>query len=98
MANFSLEYPHLFDRISHGTATVDATDPSALRAAVTCDPGYKVKGPEAIVCEESGAWSQPLPSCVRRFCEKPPLVINGNVRVSEWFQKSLGSQCAKLNC
>eukprot|EP00731_Ephydatia_muelleri_P015162 Em0008g882a len=34
----------------------------------SCEEGYALKGPEAVVCQGNGAWSSPVPSCIVVNC------------------------------
>eukprot|EP00063_Salmo_salar_P087678 XP_014062513.1 PREDICTED: sushi, von Willebrand factor type A, EGF and pentraxin domain-containing protein 1-like isoform X2 [Salmo salar] len=38
----------------------------------TCAEGYRLQGSEEVVCEASGEWSSPAPSCASIQCGDPP--------------------------
>lgn len=47
------------------------------RAAFSCPPGHGLKGPSESVCQPSGEWSQPLPTCSEVQCFHPGQPNNG---------------------
>ncbi|XP_013383226.1 sushi, von Willebrand factor type A, EGF and pentraxin domain-containing protein 1 [Lingula anatina] len=42
-----------------------------------CNPGYMLKGPTSVHCDDDGSWDVELPSCVSVKCDLPPRLDNG---------------------
>ncbi|KAG7158260.1 Sushi, von Willebrand factor type A, EGF and pentraxin domain-containing protein 1-like 3 [Homarus americanus] len=51
------------------------------QVVVKCGYGYKLVGDALVTCKDDSTWSRPLPKCVKPKCPKPPVVLNGKVKV-----------------
>ncbi|XP_026693188.2 sushi, von Willebrand factor type A, EGF and pentraxin domain-containing protein 1-like isoform X4 [Ciona intestinalis] len=56
-----------------------------------CDRGFELNGAKRSVCERSGEWSIPFPSCLRIVCRNRLLLEHGSVTCSE--SGNFGSKC-----
>ncbi|XP_075416413.1 sushi, von Willebrand factor type A, EGF and pentraxin domain-containing protein 1 isoform X2 [Tenrec ecaudatus] len=45
----------------------------------TCDQGFRLKGPKALTCLETGDWDVDVPSCNAIHCQPPQPIENGFV-------------------
>ncbi|XP_030753340.1 uncharacterized protein LOC115880296 [Sitophilus oryzae] len=50
------------------------------RAVFSCDPGYGLRGPPETVCQASGDWASPFPTCDEVRCPEPEAPENGYVQ------------------
>nr|XP_018667880.1 sushi, von Willebrand factor type A, EGF and pentraxin domain-containing protein 1-like isoform X2 [Ciona intestinalis] len=56
-----------------------------------CDRGFELNGAKRSVCERSGEWSIPFPSCLRIVCRNRLLLEHGSVTCSK--SENFGSKC-----
>ncbi|KAG8223019.1 hypothetical protein J437_LFUL001341 [Ladona fulva] len=50
------------------------------RAVFSCEHGYGLQGPQEAVCQHTGEWSTPQPTCQEVQCEPPEAPENGYVQ------------------
>ncbi|XP_061107701.1 sushi, von Willebrand factor type A, EGF and pentraxin domain-containing protein 1 isoform X3 [Conger conger] len=58
-------------------------------ATYNCTEGYRLQGPAEVVCEASGRWASPAPSCVTVDCGDPPALKDAT---TVGLNHTLGSQ------
>ena len=64
--------------IEHGEVMGDDYSAgSALR--FQCDEGYKLSGPQSVVCQGGSSWSSEFPQCDKVSCGLPPMLENAIV-------------------
>uniref|UniRef100_A0AAR5PA08 Sushi domain-containing protein n=1 Tax=Dendroctonus ponderosae TaxID=77166 RepID=A0AAR5PA08_DENPD len=51
-------------------------------ARFTCDNGFDVRGPNETVCQPSGDWASPFPTCKEIRCDEPKVPENGFIQGS----------------
>ncbi|XP_060533491.1 sushi, von Willebrand factor type A, EGF and pentraxin domain-containing protein 1 isoform X2 [Cylas formicarius] len=50
------------------------------RAVFTCDSGYGLRGPAETVCQHTGDWASPFPTCEEVHCDEPKPPENGYIQ------------------
>lgn len=72
-------------RIKHGRALLGPSQISftpGSQVSYECDHGFRFSGRrDHVLCLNSGAWSEPKPTCSRVNCGQPPLIDNGLVEL-----------------
>ncbi|KAG1697888.1 Protein lev-9 [Nymphon striatum] len=51
-----------------------------MKLTFTCKAGFVLKGRRQVMCDSSGQWPQPYPTCHDVGCEKPSLPENGFIQ------------------
>ncbi|XP_052851585.1 uncharacterized protein LOC128261770 isoform X2 [Drosophila gunungcola] len=65
------------------------------RAAFSCSSGYGLRGPAEAICNPTGEWSAPLPTCVEVQCDNPGAPQNGYAQGSAPYR---AGDVVQFNC
>ncbi|KMY91033.1 uncharacterized protein LOC6732828 isoform X2 [Drosophila simulans] len=65
------------------------------RAAFSCSSGYGLRGPSEAICNPTGEWSAPLPTCVEVQCDNPGAPQNGYAQGSAPYR---AGDVVQFNC
>ncbi|XP_074036911.1 hig-anchoring scaffold protein isoform X1 [Leptinotarsa decemlineata] len=50
------------------------------RAIFSCEPGFGLRGPAETICQASGDWATPFPTCEEVHCDNPTPPENGYIQ------------------
>ncbi|XP_001357308.2 uncharacterized protein Hasp isoform X1 [Drosophila pseudoobscura] len=65
------------------------------RAAFSCSSGYGLRGPSEAICNPTGEWSAPFPTCVEVQCDNPGAPQNGYAQGSAPYR---AGDVVQFNC
>ncbi|XP_022230588.2 uncharacterized protein LOC111079639 isoform X1 [Drosophila obscura] len=65
------------------------------RAAFSCSSGYGLRGPSEAICNPTGEWSSPFPTCVEVQCDNPGAPQNGYAQGSAPYR---AGDVVQFNC
>ncbi|BFF94306.1 uncharacterized protein DMAD_11983 [Drosophila madeirensis] len=65
------------------------------RAAFSCASGYGLRGPSEAICNPTGEWSSPFPTCVEVQCDNPGAPQNGYAQGSAPYR---AGDVVQFNC
>ena len=66
--------------LEHGTVSPpDQSTSYGSTAEFTCNPGYELRGPDALTCESNKRWDGPFPSCLPIQCPYSGIVAHGDI-------------------
>ncbi|CAH1127522.1 unnamed protein product [Ceutorhynchus assimilis] len=67
----------------------------AGKAVFSCAPGYGLRGPSETICQASGDWAAPFPTCEEVHCDEPKVPDNGYIQGSGPYK---AGDVVQFNC